>query len=143
MSMVRDIMTTGVQTVGPDTTLFQVAQVMRDVDTGVVPVLSGGMLVGLITDRDIVVRAIADGADPNIATAEQYLTRTPTTVSPDATVQEAAQLMQRDQVRRLPVVQGTELVGILSIGDLAVDTGKDRLVGDTLEEISEPAVPSQ
>ncbi len=139
---IRDYMTTGVQTVGPDATLFEVAQLMRDIDTGVVPVVSGATLVGLITDRDIVVRAIADGADPSTAKVEDYLSRNPTTVSPDTGVQQAAQLMQRDQIRRLPVVQGTELVGIISIGDLAVDTGKDRLIGDTLEDISRPAEPT-
>lgn len=139
---IRDYMTTNVQTADPNTTLFEVAQLMRDVDTGVVPVVSGGALVGLITDRDIVVRAIADGADPSTAKVEDYLSRTPTTVSPDTDVQQAAQLMQRDQIRRLPVVQGTELVGIISIGDLAVDTGKDKLVGDTLEDISRPAEPT-
>ena len=139
---IRDIMTTGPTTVDPNTTLSQVAQVMRDVDTGVVPVVSGGLLMGLITDRDIVVRAIADGADPQTATAEQYLTRNPTTVEPDSTLQQAADLMQRDQIRRLPVVQGGELVGIVSIGDLA-EEGKDKLVGDTLEEISTPSQPAQ
>lgn len=139
---IRDYMTTGVQTVGPDTTLFEVAQLMRDIDTGVVPVMSGSVLVGLITDRDIVVRAVADGADPSTAKAEDYLSRNPTTVSPDTDVQQAAQLMQRDQIRRLPVVQGTELVGIISIGDLAVDTGKDKLIGDTLEDVSRPAEPT-
>ncbi|MEJ7653128.1 MAG: CBS domain-containing protein [Chloroflexia bacterium] len=135
---VETYMTTGVRTATPDTTLFEAAQMMRDVDTGVLPVVSGAMLVGVITDRDIVVRAIADGADPNTATCENYLTRNPTTVSTDATIKEAAGLMQRDQVRRLPVVRDSELVGIISIGDIAVDTGRDRLVGDTLEEISEP-----
>ena len=139
---IRDFMTTGVQTVGPDTTILEVAQLMRDVDTGVVPVVSGALLAGVVTDRDIVVRVIADGADPATARVEDYMTRNPTTVSPETGIQQAAQLMQRDQIRRLPVTQGTELVGIISIGDLAVDTGKDKLVGDTLEEISEPAAPS-
>ncbi len=139
---IQDYMTTGVTTVSPETTLFEVAQIMRDVDTGVVPVVSGGVLVGLITDRDIVVRAIADGADPSSATCEEYLSRNPTTVSPDASVQEAAGLMQRDQVRRLPVVRDGELVGIISIGDLAVDTGRDKLVGETLEDISTPSQPT-
>lgn len=138
---IRDYMTTNVQTADPDTTIFEVAQLMRDVDTGVVPVVSGALLAGVITDRDIVVRAIADGADPSTARVEDYMTRTPTTVTTDTGVQQALQLMQRDQVRRLPVVRGTELVGIISIGDLAVDTGKDKAVGDTLEEISRPAEP--
>lgn len=140
---IRDYMTSGVHTAQPETTLYEVAQMMRDVDTGVVPVLSGAQLMGVITDRDIIVRAIADGADPKTARCEHYLTRNPATVTPDTTLQQAAQLMQRDQVRRLPVVQGTELVGIISIGDVAVDTGKDKLVGDTLEEISTPATPAQ
>ncbi len=139
---IQDYMTTGVTTVSPETTLFEVAQIMRDVDTGVVPVVSGGVLVGLITDRDIVVRAIAEGADPSTATSEEYLSRNPTTVSPDASVHEAAGLMQRDQVRRLPVVRDGELVGIISIGDLAVDTGRDKLVGETLEDISTPSQPA-
>ncbi len=136
---VETYMTTGVQTAQPETTLYEVAQLMRDIDTGVVPVVSGGALVGIITDRDIVVRAVADGADPRTARCEDYLTRNPTTVTPDTSVQQAAQLMQRDQVRRLPVVSGSDLVGIISLGDLAVTTGKDKLVGDTLEEISEPS----
>ncbi len=139
---IQDYMTTGVTTVSPETTLFEAAQIMRDVDTGVVPVVSGGVLVGLITDRDIVVRAIADGADPSTARCEEYLSRNPTTVSPDASVQKAAGLMQRDQVRRLPVVRDGELVGIISIGDLAVDTGRDKLVGETLEDISTPSQPT-
>ncbi|MDP9382117.1 MAG: CBS domain-containing protein [Chloroflexota bacterium] len=138
---IRDIVTTNVQTVDPDATIFEVAQLMRDVDTGVVPVVSGGLLAGVLTDRDIVVRVIADGADPRTARVNDYMTRNPTTVTLDTGIQQAAQLMQRDQVRRLPVVQGPELVGIISIGDLAVDTDKDRLVGDTLEEISRPAAP--
>lgn len=139
---IRDYMTTGVQTVGPDATILEVARIMRDVDTGIVPVVSGAMLEGVITDRDIVVRVLADGADPATAKVEDYLSRVPTTVSPDTPVQQALQLMQRDQIRRLPVVEGVELVGIISIGDLAVDTGKDKAVGDTLEDISRPADPA-
>ncbi len=135
---IREFMTTDVRTVDPQTTLADAARVMRDTDTGVVPVVNGAVLEGIITDRDIVVRAIADGADPSSALVQDYLTRNPTYAGPQTTIQEAAQLMQRDQIRRLPVVEGTELIGIISIGDLAVDTGQDRLVGDTLQDISRP-----
>ncbi|MDQ3327925.1 MAG: CBS domain-containing protein [Chloroflexota bacterium] len=135
---IREYMTTDVRTVDGQTTLAEAAQVMRDTDTGVVPVVSGAVIEGVITDRDIVIRAIAEGADPNTALVQDYLTRNPTYAEPDTTIQQATQLMQRDQVRRLPVVEGTQLVGIISIGDLAVDTGQDRLIGDTLQDISRP-----
>jgi len=130
--------TTDVRTIDGQTTLVGAAQVMRDTDTGVVPVVNGAVIEGVITDRDIVIRAIAEGADPNSALVQDYLTRNPTYAEPDTTIQQATQLMQRDQVRRLPVVDGTQLVGIISIGDLAVDTGQDRLMGDTLQDISRP-----
>ncbi|MBA2362922.1 MAG: CBS domain-containing protein [Chloroflexia bacterium] len=135
---IREYMTTDVRTVDSQTTLAEAARVMRDTDTGVVPVVSGAVLEGVITDRDIVIRAIADGADPSRALVQDYLTRNPTYAEPETTIQEATQMMQRDQIRRLPVVEGTELIGIISIGDLAVDTGRDRLMGDTLQDISQP-----
>lgn len=135
---IREYMTTDVRTVDSQTTLAEAARVMRDTDTGVVPVVSGAVLEGVITDRDIVIRAIADGADPSRALVQDYLTRNPTYAEPETTIQAATQMMQRDQIRRLPVVEGTELIGIISIGDLAVDTGRDRLMGDTLQDISRP-----
>ncbi len=136
-------MTTDVRTIDGQTTLMAAAQVMRDTDTGVVPVVSGAVIEGVITDRDIVIRAIAEGADPNSALVQDYLTRNPTYAEPDTTIQQATQLMQRDQIRRLPVVDGTQLVGIISIGDLAVVTGQDRLMGDTLQDISRPTDATQ
>lgn len=138
---VAEIMTKDVKTVTGDTDLVTVAKHMRDLDVGVVPVLEGQRLIGVVTDRDIVIRAVAAGTNPQQAIVRDVVSSNPTTVSPDTDVKDAAQLMAREQIRRLPVVENGTLVGIISIGDVAVDAGKDRLTGDALEQISEPSQP--
>jgi len=132
---VRDIMTTDVATATPETTLEDVASMMRDEDTGAIPVLNDDELVGIITDRDIVIRCIAEGKDPVETTVDDVLTEGLETIEPDADITEARELMSRRQVRRLPVVEEGNFVGILSIGDIAVKSNAD--VGDTLENVSE------
>jgi CBS domain-containing protein len=102
----------------------------------VVPVVENGRPVGVVTDRDIVVRAVADGDQPNQSVRDIISTRL-VSVSPDMSTQEASELMSEHQVRRLRVVENDHLVGIVSIGDLAVKEGRDRRVGDTLQSISE------
>jgi len=138
---IRDIMTANVESVSPDTDLVRVAQLMKELDIGSVPVVSGDRLVGIITDRDIVIRAVAAGVNLQTEQVQSYVTGTPTTVTPDTDVRTASELMAREQIRRLPVVEGGRLIGVVSIGDLAVDVGKDKLVGDALEKISEPSQP--
>jgi CBS domain-containing protein len=139
---IADIMTKDIQTVSTSTDLQTVARHMRDLDVGVIPVVDGGQLRGIITDRDIVIRAIAVGTNPQQASVGDHMSPDPTTVSPDDDVQRATEIMAREQIRRLLVVENGTLVGILSIGDVAVDTGRDRLTGDALEQISEPAQPN-
>ncbi len=138
---VRDIMTANVETVGPETDLVTIARRMKDLNVGSLPVVENDQLVGIITDRDIVIRAVAEGRSLEGEQVRGYLTPNPTTVTPDTDAREAAELMGREQIRRLPVVEGGRLVGFLAIGDVAVDVGKDRLVGDALQQISEPAQP--
>ena len=104
-------------------------------------VVENGQLIGIITDRDIVIRAVAEGRDLLLEQVRDHLTPNPTTISPDADVQEASELMAREQIRRLPVVENGRLVGFLAIGDLAVELNKDQVVGDALQKISEPAQP--
>ena len=133
---IRDVMTPNPRTISPDDSIQNAARVMRDEDTGVVPVVENGRPVGVVTDRDIVVRAVADGDQPNRSVREIISTRL-VSVSPDMSTQEASELMSEHQVRRLPVVENDHLVGIVSIGDLAVKEGRDRRVGDTLQSISE------
>lgn len=138
---IAEIMTTDVQTVDPNTDLLTVANYMKDLDVGVIPVTQGVQLVGVITDRDLVVRAFASGANMQQATVSDFMSANPTTITAEDDVQRAAQIMAREQIRRLPVVDNGTLVGIVSIGDVAVDTGKDKLTGDALQQISQPAEP--
>jgi CBS domain-containing protein len=132
---IRDVMTTNPRTVSPQDTIQSAARIMRDEDTGAVPVVDNGRPVGIVTDRDIVVRAVADG-QPNRPIRE-VVTSAVVTATPDMSTRDAAQLMSEHQIRRLPVVENDRLVGIVSLGDLAVKEGKDKRVGDALENISQ------
>jgi len=132
---VRDIMTTDVATATPETTLEDIATMMRDEDTGAIPVLDNDELVGIVTDRDIVIRCIAEGKDPVETTVDDVVTESLETIEPDSDIEEARELMSRRQIRRLPVVEDGEFIGMLSIGDLAVKSDAD--MGDTLEHVSE------
>jgi CBS domain-containing protein len=132
---VRDIMTTDVAKAKPESTLQEIAVMMRDQDTGAIPVVDGDKLLGIVTDRDIVVRCIAEGKDTVDTQAKDLETEEPAIIKPDADVDEAREIMSRKQIRRLPVVDKGRLVGIVSLGDIAVKTQSD--VGETLENVSE------
>ena len=133
---IRDVMTPNPRTVTPDDSIQNAARIMRDEDTGVVPVVDNGRPVGVVTDRDIVVRGVADGGELNRPVREVY-TGAVVAATPDMSTREAAQLMSEHQVRRLPVVENDRLIGIVSLGDLAVKDARDRITGDTLEKVSE------
>jgi CBS domain-containing protein len=132
---IRDVMTSNPRTVSPEDTIQNAARIMRDEDTGVVPVVENGRAVGIVTDRDIVVRAVADGQLDR--PVRDIVSGDVVTARPDMSTKEAAQLMSEHQVRRLPVVENERLVGIVSIGDLAVKEGSDKRVGDALQDISQ------
>jgi CBS domain-containing protein len=117
---VREIMSTDITKATRDNTLADIAVTMRDGDIGAVPVINDGKLVGIITDRDIVVRAIADGRDPSTTKVEEVLSKEVETVGPDSDVNDAADLMAAHQIRRLPVVEDRQLLGMVSLGDIAV-----------------------
>jgi CBS domain-containing protein len=135
---VSDIMTTEIAVAERDTTAEEIATMMRDENVGAIPVVDEeNALEGIVTDRDIVVRCIAHGRDPAECTAEDIMTDDCHAVAPDIDVKEAARIMAKFQVRRLPVVEDGELVGMLSIGDVAVKEGNDDLSGDALQEISQ------
>lgn len=133
---IRQLMTTDVSTAEPETTLEEIATIMRNDDVGAVPVVENDELIGIITDRDLVIRCIAEGKDPSATRADDILTDEIETIEPDADVQKAAELMSRKQIRRLPVVENGRLVGMLSIGDLAVKQQDDSMSGDTLQKVS-------
>jgi CBS domain-containing protein len=133
---IREVMTSNPRSVSPDDTIQNAACIMRDEDTGAVPVVENGRAVGIVTDRDIVIRAVAEGGQLN-GPVRDIVTENLVWASPDMSTREAAELMSEHQIRRLPVVENECLVGIVSIGDLAVKEGKDGRVGDTLQHISE------
>jgi CBS domain-containing protein len=136
-------MTSEVECTQPSATIREAAQRMRDLDVGILPVCGeNDRLAGMITDRDIAIRAVAGGFDPVKATVRDVMTPNVIYCFEDQDISEAAQLMQENQVRRLVVLNDEKrLVGVLSLGDLAVDVGDDELAGHTLEAVSEPAAP--
>ena len=136
MMKISDVMTPNPKTVKPTDDIQVVARLMRDEDAGSIPVVSDGRVIGMVTDRDIVIRAVADGDFD--CTVEDVCSEDVVCATPDMSTADAAELMSEHQIRRLPVTDNDErLVGIVSIGDLAVKEGKDARTGETLENISE------
>jgi CBS domain-containing protein len=138
---VHDVMTGGVECASPNATLQEAARRMRELDIGPLPVCGDNdRLVGMLTDRDIVVRAVAEGHDPKTTRVRDVMTPSVIYCFGDQDVTDAARLMKENQIRRLVVLnRDKRLIGIVSLGDLAVDAGDEELVGATLEAVSEPA----
>lgn len=136
MRRVADIMTTNCLTVTPLDNIYEAALVMKNHNLGFVPVVENGKLQGVITDRDLVVRGYAE-KNPGSTSVMDVLSKDLVTVSPNVSVDEAAELMTNNQIRRLPVVENGKLIGILSLGDLAVRNIFVNEAGDALSGISE------
>ena len=131
----RDVMTSAVVTVSSTDSLAVAAQRMADSDIGSVPVCDGDRLTGMLTDRDIVTKALVNGSDASKVTAGDVATRRPTTVGPDDALHDVVRVMAKAQVRRLPVVVGDRLVGVVSQADVAA-AGDDDITGQLVESIS-------
>lgn len=127
---VKDIMTEGPITLDRDASLVEAARLMRDRGIGDVIVVEGEDAKGIVTDRDIVIRAIAEGADPNTTRLGQVVTSDLTSVAPDDPVERAIELMREKAVRRLPVLDGGKPVGVVSLGDLAIQQDADSVLAD-------------
>ena len=139
---IKDVMTRGVQTVRPGQSLQEAAAKMKSLDVGPLPVCENDRLVGIITDRDIVLRAAADGRDLRQTKVREAMTGEVICCTEDDDVKAAASTMKDRQVRRLMVVDGNKkLAGIVSLGDLAVDTSDEKMSGRVLEEVSKPSKP--
>jgi CBS domain-containing protein len=134
---VRDVMTPAVRTVSPSQSLAEAAEVMKGEDVGSVPVVEEGRLAGILTDRDIVTRAVAERRDPQTVKVDEVASGELVTVEPEQELDEALALMARHQVRRLPVVEEGRLVGMLAQADVAFEA-KEKKVSETVEEISKP-----
>ena len=137
----RDVMTRHVEVVRPDSTVKEAAQKMKQIDVGSIPVCEGDRMIGIITDRDIAIRLVAAGRDANTRVSD-CMTSEVVCCRADEDIKEAARLMEDKQIRRLAIVDDDlRLVGIVSLGDLATDTGDSKLAGEALEKISEPSQP--
>ena len=135
---VHEVMTDRPRVVTPETTVSEAAQLMKTDDIGSLPILDGEQLAGMVTDRDIVIRAIAEGKDPRGMPVREVASRELVTVHADEELSSALQLMASQQVRRLPVVDDDgRLIGILAQADVAVEA-KEKAVGEMVEEISKP-----
>lgn len=139
---VREIMTGQPITVQSSDSIQRAAKIMRECDVGAVPVMQNGSLVGLLTDRDIIVRGAATGLDLEHHKALEVMTTDLLTISPDTELEEAADIMGDAKVRRLPILLDGKLLGLVSLGDLAVaGKGHEELCGTVLENVSEPIGP--
>ena len=137
MTVARDLMTPDPKCVKEDQTLVEAARMMRELDVGALPICGNDdRLKGMLTDRDIVVKCIADGGDPSSVTAGSLGQGKPVTIGADDDVREALEVMQEYQVRRLPVIDGHDLVGIISQADIARSLSASA-TGETVAEISE------
>jgi CBS domain-containing protein len=139
MQKLSEIMNTDVQTVTPDATIEEAAQEMRDGDFGLVPVVEDEELIGVITDRDIAIRAVAEGKDSGTPVRE-VMSEGVVWASEDDSIEDAARIMSDNQIRRLPIVDEEQhLVGIVSLGDFAVDSSDIEPVVEALSDISRPS----
>lgn len=134
---VREAMHRGAQWVSPETTVPELARLMREHDIGAIPIGDDDRLIGMVTDRDIVCRALAGGRDPRTITARQIMTPGIVFCRDDEELDDAARIMEQKQIRRLPVIDGNKrMVGVLSLGDLA-EAGSRDLGGEVLHAVAE------
>jgi CBS domain-containing protein len=139
---VNEVMTKTAECIRPDASIQEAAERMKALAVGALPVCADDRLVGMITDRDITVRATAAGQDPGGTRVRDAMTPEIAWCFDDELITNAVRLMEEKQIRRLPVLnRDKRLVGIVSLGDLAVKTGDEALAGAILEQVSEPAAP--
>jgi CBS domain-containing protein len=135
---IREVMSSNPCAIEADKPVAYAARMMKDEDVGLAPVVEGDRLVGTLTDRDIVVRVVAEGKDPQSVTVREVASTEVVTVDPQQELDEALQLMASKQVRRLPVVEGDgRLVGVLAQADIAREA-EDKQTGQLVEDISQP-----
>jgi CBS domain-containing protein len=136
MTKIKDLMTQNPKTVSMDTPVHEVAMLMRDLDVGALPVANGGGVAGIITDRDVTVRVVAEGMDPMTTLVRECMTEEVIVCKADSDINEALKLMEQHQIRRIPVVDGDRhLVGVVSIGDVA-KSESEKTSGHVLKEVS-------
>lgn len=135
---VKELMSTDIASVNPDTSITDIARTMKNKNVGSVPVCKGSKVVGIVTDRDIVLRQIAMDKNIQNSKAEDVMTAGVSSTHPDMDIHDAAKLMSDKQIRRLPVIDNGNLVGMLALGDIAVQSKLEDNAGEALSDISEP-----
>jgi CBS domain-containing protein len=141
---VSEIMTSDFQMIDSTSSLIDAARKMKEFNVGFLPVKEGASVIGVVTDRDLVIRALAEGRDSGSTPVKDILSSDVVYCFEDDSVEEAVRLMEGNQVRRLIVCRSDRTpVGVLSLGDVAVKSGQEHLYGEALEQISEPAAPAR
>ncbi|MCM8711102.1 CBS domain-containing protein [Clostridium sp. SYSU_GA19001] len=139
---VKDIMTKDVATLNAEDSVERAAQLMKRYNIGSVPVCEGENVIGIITDRDITLRSVAEGENGKNQKVRDIMSSNPVTASPDMDIHDAARIMSERQIRRIPVVENNNLVGIVALGDIAVDSKLRDDAENALSSISEPSSPN-
>lgn len=136
---VKDVMTDNVASLNPEDSIERAAELMKEFNVGSLPVCEGKKVIGIVTDRDIALRAVADGKDNRNQTIKEVMSSNPVVIDSQADVKEAAKLMSDNQIRRIPIVEANSLVGMVSLGDIAVEPNLQDNAQDALKDISEPS----
>jgi len=139
---IRDIMTKQVTTLNPNDTVEHAAELMKEYNVGSIPVCNEDKIIGIVTDRDIAIRSVAEGENTERQIVRSIMSSNPIVGNPEMDVHDAAKLMADRQVRRLPIVENNHVVGIVALGDLAVEPKLTDNAGIALERISEPSSPT-
>ena len=138
---VKDIMTRNVAYINPASTVVEAAQLMQKHNVGSVPVCDENGIIGIVTDRDIIVRNIAHGKDPHQTPVKDVMTSEVTSVDPETEIRDVFGIMSEKKIRRIPVVENNQLVGIVALGDVATSAKQDVEISSTLADISSPSRP--
>jgi len=137
MKTVKELMSTDLKVCAPHDSITAAAKIMRDIECGSVPVCENNKVVGIITDRDIVINVVADGKDTNSVHCHDCMTTDVVTCTTDTDIHECARMMSQNQIRRIPVTENDDIVGIIAIGDLAKENIFANEAGEALSDISE------
>lgn len=136
--LVKDIMSNNIVSLNSEDSVERAAQMMKQFDVGSIPVCNAEKLIGMVTDRDIVLRTVASSANGNNQKISEVMTSNPVTGTPDMDVHDAAKIMSEQQIRRLPIIQNNNLVGIVSLGDISVEPTLSDNAEEALKSISKP-----
>ena len=136
--IVKDIMTKDIVSLNSEDSIERAAQLMKQFDIGSIPVCNQEKLIGIVTDRDITLKSVAAGQNTNTQRIRDVMTSNPVTGSPDMDIHDAARIMSEQQIRRLPIIQNNNLVGMVSLGDISLEPNLQDNAEDALKNISEP-----